>query len=59
MSQLFPGKEVVIESRCLHSGAPIRLRMRDTNLLEVSPESVVGHMNQELDQIGSPSWAYS
>lgn len=41
---LFPGQEVVVESRCLDCGGTIRLRTRDEDLLEVTPETAVGYM---------------
>jgi hypothetical protein len=41
---LFPGQEVLIETLCLDCGEPIRVRMRDEELLEVSPEDAVGYM---------------
>ena len=41
---LFPGKEVVVESRCLDCAGSIRLRMRDEEILEVQPEPAVGYM---------------
>ena len=42
---VFPGREVNITTPCLDCGDPIRLRMRDGELLEVDPEGVVGHTN--------------
>jgi len=59
VSQLFPGKEVAIDARCVQSGDPIRIRMRDSDVLEVSPESAVGHANVTLDKWGQPSWAFT
>ena len=59
MSQLFPNKDVTIESNCLQSGEPIRVRMRGVQLLDVTPEAAVGHANQPMDQFGSPSWAFT
>jgi hypothetical protein len=41
---LFPGREVLVESRCLDCGDSIRLRMRDDEILEVDPETAVGYM---------------
>jgi hypothetical protein len=41
---LFPGREVVVESRCLDCGDAIRLRMRDEEILEIDPQTAVGYM---------------
>jgi hypothetical protein len=41
---LFPGREVVVESRCLDCGDSIRLRMRDDEILEIDPQTAVGYM---------------
>jgi hypothetical protein len=42
---LFPGTEVRIDTRCLDCAEPIRVRMRDEEILEVDPPTAVGHMN--------------
>ncbi len=42
---LFPGKEILIDTCCLDCGQPIRVRMRDEEILEVDPPATVGHMN--------------
>jgi len=42
---LFPGKEVRIDAYCLDCGQPIIIRLLDENILEISPSTVVGHMN--------------
>lgn len=42
---LFPGQEIRIDSRCLDCGEPIMLRMRDGELLDVTPASTVAHIN--------------
>lgn len=42
---LYPGTEIRIDSRCLDCGEPILVRMRDEEILEVDPPTVVGHMN--------------
>ena len=44
MRWLFPGQEVVVESRCLDCGESIRVRTRDTEILEIDPETAVGYM---------------
>ena len=41
---LFPGREVVVDSRCLDCGGSIRLRTRDEEILEIDPETAVGYM---------------
>jgi hypothetical protein len=41
---LFPGREVRIDTRDLATAEPIVLRFRDEEILEVSPETVVGHI---------------
>jgi len=42
---LFPGREVRINTRCLDCGEPIVVRLRDEEILEIAPPTVVGHMN--------------
>lgn len=41
---LFPGREVVVDSRCLDCGESIRLRMQDEDILEIDPQTAVGYM---------------
>jgi hypothetical protein len=41
---LFPGQEVLIESRCLDCGELIRIRTRDDEVLEIDPTTAVGYM---------------
>ncbi|MCG6533175.1 MAG: alkylmercury lyase family protein [Syntrophales bacterium LBB04] len=55
---LFPGTEIRIDSRCLDCGQPILIRMRDEDILEVSPETTVGHMNIPFAKIltGEVPW---
>ncbi len=59
MSQLFPGKEVRIDARCVASGDPIRIVMRDSEVVEVSPEATVVHANVPLESWGQPNWAFT
>jgi hypothetical protein len=59
VSQLFPGKEVRIDARCVQTGDPITVRMKDGDVLEVSPDTAVGHANLPLAEWGQPSWAYT
>jgi hypothetical protein len=41
---LFPGQEVVVESRCLDCAGSIRFRAHDEEILEIHPETAVGYM---------------
>jgi hypothetical protein len=59
VSQLFPGKEITLDTRCLQSGDPIHVRMRGWDVLEVRPKEVVGYVNTPMDKWGEPSWAYT
>ena len=59
MSQLFPGQEIQIDARCVASGDAIRLRMRDSDVLEVTPHTVVAHANELMENWGKPSWAFT
>jgi hypothetical protein len=45
---LFPDKEIRIDSRCLDCGESILIRMRNEDVLEVKPETTVGHINIPL-----------
>lgn len=45
---LFPGTEIRIDANCLDCGQPIHVRMRDEEILEVHPNTTVGHMNIPL-----------
>ncbi|MEX2659003.1 MAG: organomercurial lyase [Acidimicrobiales bacterium] len=47
---LFPGQEVQIDSRCLDCGDPIRVRMRDEAILEVTPDTAVGYMTSPFSR---------
>ncbi len=52
---LFPGQEVRADTRCLDCGEAITIRMRDDELLEVTPDTAVGYMTSlfSLARIGS------
>ena len=50
MRWLFPGQEILVESRCLDCGASIRIRTRDEEILEIDPETAVGY----APFVGSP-----
>jgi hypothetical protein len=45
MTWLFPGQAVRIDAPCLDCGDPIRIEMRDGQLLTVEPTTVIGHLN--------------
>ena len=45
VSWLFPDREVRIESLCPDCGEPISLAMREGQLLSISPDGVVAHIN--------------
>ena len=51
MGWFFPGSEVRLETVCLDCGEPIRVRMRDEEILEVDPPTTVGHMNVPLSKV--------
>ncbi len=51
MGWLFPGSEVRLDTRCLDCGEPIRVRMRDEEILEVDPPTTVGHMNVPVPKL--------
>ena len=59
MGQLFLGKEITINTRCLESGQPIRVRMKGWDVAEVSPDEAVGYTGTPLDQWGKPTWAFT
>jgi hypothetical protein len=48
ISWLFPGKEVQIDACCLDCTEPLTVRMRDGEVLEVTPPTAVGHSNVPL-----------
>ena len=45
---LFPGKEVIVETRDLATADPIRIRYRDEEILEITPDTTVGHINNPM-----------
>jgi hypothetical protein len=55
---LFPGTEIRIDTNCLDCGQPIRIRMRDEEILEVNPSTTVGHMNIQFAKAltGEVTW---
>ncbi len=59
MRWLFPGREICVDAHCLDCAEPIRLRMRDAELLEVDPPGVVVHANVPLPGWAEHSWAFN
>ncbi|MGZ6222929.1 MAG: hypothetical protein ACXWMH_09070 [Syntrophales bacterium] len=55
---LFPRTEIRIETRCLDCGEPILVRMRDDKILEINPQTTVGHVNVPFAKIlkGEITW---
>lgn len=51
---MFPGKEVWIESHCPQTGEVIRVRIRDSELVDLSPPTAVVLINQPFDRIKTP-----
>ncbi len=51
MRWLFPGREVRLDTRDLATAEPMVLRFRDEEILEISPDTIVGHIN-----IPMPKW---
>jgi len=45
MCWIFPGKTVVVEAPCLDCGEPLRLTMRDGEVLAAEPETMVGYVS--------------
>ena len=55
---LFPGTEIRIDSHCLDCGQPILVRMRDGEILEANPTTIMGHMNVPIAKWGTTSWGF-
>ena len=55
---LFPGTEIRIDARCLDCGKPILVRMRDEEILEANPSTIVGHMSVPVSKWGETSWGF-
>jgi hypothetical protein len=49
MRWVFPGSEVRIDARCLDCTDSIVVVMRDEEILEVTPDTAVGHFNPPLN----------
>lgn len=56
---LFPGQEVMVDTRCLDCGESIRVRTRDEIILEVDPESAMGYMPSPFARSRAGSGAYN
>jgi len=56
---LFPGQEVVVDTRCLDCGNSLRLRTRDEEILAVDPESAVGYMPSPFARSRAGSGAFN
>ena len=56
---LFPGQEVVVESRCLDCGESVRVRMRDEEIIDIDPESAVGYMPSPFSRSRAGSGAFN
>lgn len=56
---LFPSQEVLVQTRCLDCGEPIRVRSRDGEILEIDPESAVGYMPSPFARSRAGSGAFN
>ena len=59
MRWLFPGQEVVVDTRCLDCGDSIRVQTRDEQILAVEPESAVGYMPSPFTRSRAGSGAFN
>lgn len=59
MRWLFPGQEVVVDTRCLDCGDSIRVRTRDEQILAIEPESAVGYMPSPFTRSRAGSGAFN
>lgn len=53
MRWLYPNTEIRLDIICLASGTPITIRMKAEEILEVTPDTVVGHLNVPFSKISS------
>ncbi len=51
ISYMFPGKEVVVESKCRQTGEPVRLVGRDGELINYAPSTLVVHFGYPLREM--------
>ena len=56
---LFPGQEVVVDTRCLDCGDSIRVQTRDEQILAIEPESAVGYMPSPFTRSRAGSGAFN
>jgi hypothetical protein len=56
---LFPGQEIVVDSRCLDCGESVGVRLRDDELIDVTPESAVGYMPSPFSRSRAGSGAFN
>jgi hypothetical protein len=56
---LFPGQEIVVDSRCLDCGESVSVRLRDDELIDVTPESAVGYMPSPFSRSRAGSGAFN
>ncbi len=56
---LFPGQEVQVETRCLDCGEPIRVVIRDQEILDIDPETAVGYMPSPFARSRAGSGAFN
>lgn len=56
---LFPGKEVIVETRCLDCGHPIRLRTCDEEPIDIDPATAVGYMPSPFARSRAGSGAFN
>ena len=59
MRWLYPGSEVVLETRCLDCGDRISVTTRDEAVVAVDPESAVGFMPAPFARSRAGSGAFN
>jgi hypothetical protein len=55
---LLPETEIRIDTHCLDCGEPMLVRMRDEEILETDPPTMVGHMNVPVARWAETSWGF-
>jgi hypothetical protein len=45
---VFPGKEIVVDANCIDCGETLRLRLKDDEILEREPASIIGLITLHL-----------
>ena len=58
MRWLFPGREVRVDARCLDCGDSIMVRMKDDELHEANPVTIVGHITLPIRDWGEVTNAF-